>query len=68
MIEKILSRRNIREACKQVVSNQGSAGVDGMSVKGIPYRPMHKRTIGHRVTQCMKIAGFSDRGFSAHTF
>jgi RNA-directed DNA polymerase len=36
MIEKILSRRNIREACKQVVSNQGSAGVDGMSVKALP--------------------------------
>ena len=36
MIEKILNRRNIREACKQVVSNQGSAGVDGMSVKALP--------------------------------
>lgn len=36
MIEKILSRKNIREACKQVVSNQGSAGVDGMSVKALP--------------------------------
>jgi len=33
MIEKIVSRRNIKEAIKQVVSNQGSAGVDGMSVK-----------------------------------
>jgi RNA-directed DNA polymerase len=36
MIEKILSRKNIRSACKQVVSNQGSAGVDGMSVKALP--------------------------------
>ena len=33
MIEKIVSRRNIQEAIKQVVSNQGSAGVDGRSVK-----------------------------------
>jgi group II intron reverse transcriptase/maturase len=35
MIEKILSSKNIRKACKQVVSNQGSAGVDGMSVKSL---------------------------------
>jgi len=33
MIEKILSNRNISKACKQVVSNRGSAGVDGMSVE-----------------------------------
>jgi len=33
MIERIVSRKNIRSACKQVVSNQGSAGVDGISVK-----------------------------------
>lgn len=36
MIEKILSRKNIRSACKQVMSNQGSAGVDGISVKTLP--------------------------------
>ncbi len=35
MIEKIVSKRNIKEAIKQVVSNQGSAGVDGMSVKAL---------------------------------
>jgi group II intron reverse transcriptase/maturase len=33
MIEQILNPRNIRRACKAVVSNKGSAGVDGMSVK-----------------------------------
>jgi len=33
----------------------------------IPDRPMHERAIGHMVTQCMKIAGFSGKGFSAHT-
>lgn len=33
----------------------------------IPDRPMHERAIGHMVTQCMKIAGFQGKGFSAHT-
>jgi RNA-directed DNA polymerase len=36
MIEQILNPRNIRRACKAVVSNKGSAGVDGMSVKELP--------------------------------
>lgn len=33
----------------------------------IPNKPMHERAIGHAVTQCMKVAGFKDKGFSAHT-
>ena len=33
MIEKVLNRKNMRLACQQVMSNKGSAGVDGMSVK-----------------------------------
>jgi RNA-directed DNA polymerase len=33
MIEKVIDRRNMRKAYQQVKSNQGSAGVDGMSVK-----------------------------------
>jgi len=33
MIEKILTSKSIGKACKLVVSNQGSAGVDGMSVE-----------------------------------
>lgn len=36
MIEKILSVKNIRRAIKQVISNQGSAGVDGMRVHALP--------------------------------
>jgi RNA-directed DNA polymerase len=36
MIEQILKGKNIRSACKQVVSNKGSAGVDGMTVKELP--------------------------------
>jgi RNA-directed DNA polymerase len=33
MIEKVVSRKNMLKAYRQVVSNQGSAGVDRMSVK-----------------------------------
>ena len=33
MIEQVLNRRNIMRAYRQVVSNKGSAGVDGMLVK-----------------------------------
>ena len=33
MIEKVINRKNMRLACEQVVSNKGSAGVDGMPVK-----------------------------------
>jgi len=36
MIERILTPRNIRRACKAVISNKGSAGVDGMTVKELP--------------------------------
>ena len=33
MIEKVINRKNMLKAYRQVVSNAGSAGVDGMSVK-----------------------------------
>jgi len=33
MIEEVLNRRNVMQAYRQVVSNKGSAGVDGMTVK-----------------------------------
>jgi len=36
MIEKVISRKNMRLACQQVVSNKGSAGVDGMTVEELP--------------------------------
>src|SRR6266540_1407503 len=35
MIEDVLNRRNIMRAYRQVVSNKGSAGVDGMPVKDL---------------------------------
>jgi RNA-directed DNA polymerase len=33
MIEQVLNRNNVMRAYRQVVSNKGSAGVDGMTVK-----------------------------------
>lgn len=35
MIEKVISRKNLYMAYRQVVSNQGSAGVDGMPVSDL---------------------------------
>jgi group II intron reverse transcriptase/maturase len=35
MIEKVVNRANLLKAYHQVVSNQGSAGIDGMGVKGL---------------------------------
>lgn len=35
MIEKVINLRNLQKAYHQVVSNKGSAGVDGMSVKAL---------------------------------
>src|SRR5690606_4634534 len=37
MIEQILKGKNMRNACKQVMSNKGSAGVDGMTVQELPH-------------------------------
>lgn len=46
MIERILNARNIRRACKAVVSNKGSAGVDGMTVKELPsHLKVHREAI-----------------------
>lgn len=35
MIEKVINRKNMLRAYRQVVSNKGSAGVDGMPVKAL---------------------------------
>lgn len=46
MIEKIIQRKNMRLACEHVVSNKGSAGVDGMHVKELPaYLKIHRERI-----------------------
>jgi retron-type reverse transcriptase len=36
MIEQVINRRNMQRACQHVVSNKGSAGVDGMTVEELP--------------------------------
>ena len=47
MIEQILNPRNIRRACKAVIANKGSAGVDGMTVKELPeHLKLHRDAIG----------------------
>ena len=33
MIGKVLQSRNLTKACRQVVSNKGSAGIDGMKTE-----------------------------------
>ena len=36
MIERVVERENLRQALRQVKRNQGSAGIDGMSVSELP--------------------------------
>jgi RNA-directed DNA polymerase len=44
MIEQILKGKNIRSACRQVMSNKGSAGVDNMTVQELPrYFKSHRK-------------------------
>lgn len=50
MIEQILKGKNIRNACKQVLSNKGSSGADGMTVKEIPdYFKLNQRDLCERI-------------------
>lgn len=36
MIAEVLKRKNLYKACRQVVRNKGSAGIDGMPVTELP--------------------------------
>jgi RNA-directed DNA polymerase len=36
LMEEVVERENLREALKRVKANKGSAGIDGMTVKGLP--------------------------------
>ena len=36
LMEEVLKRENLKEALKRVKANQGSAGVDGMTVQQLP--------------------------------
>src|SRR3972149_4601369 len=50
MIEDVLNRRNIMRAYRQVVSNDGSAGVDGMPVKELyAYLNKNRGQIEHEI-------------------
>jgi RNA-directed DNA polymerase len=48
--EEVCERENLKEALRQVKANQGSAGVDGMTVGGITdYLKQHWPTIRERL-------------------
>jgi RNA-directed DNA polymerase len=47
LLERILSRRNMRKAWKRVKANKGAAGVDGISVEEFP-EWLHDRWEGIR--------------------
>lgn len=50
MLEKIINRKNMRLACRQVMQNKGSAGVDGMTVNELPgYVQQHREAIVMRI-------------------
>ena len=50
MIEQVLHPSNLRDAYEQVVSNQGSAGVDGRSVKALPgYLREHWKELSEQI-------------------
>jgi RNA-directed DNA polymerase len=50
MIDQILKGKNLRNACEQVVSNKGSAGVDGMPVKELPnYIRLNRKDLCERI-------------------
>lgn len=46
MIAQIINRRNMQQACRHVMQNKGSAGVDGMTVDELPnYVQAHREAI-----------------------
>jgi len=50
LMEEVCERENLKEALRQVKANQGSAGVDGMTVGGITdYLKQHWPTIRERL-------------------
>jgi group II intron reverse transcriptase/maturase len=51
MIEQVLSSRNLQQACRHVVSNKGSAGVDGMPTSQLT---THLREQGERLVSAVR--------------
>lgn len=53
LIEQILQNANLTNACKEVVSNKGAGGVDGMSVEELKsYLDQNRYTLTQQVRQC----------------
>ena len=53
MIEEVLKRKNLYKAYRKVVSNKGSAGVDGMSVNELnSYIEENRERIIKSITNC----------------
>lgn len=52
-IDKILSARNLTEACHEVVRNKGAAGVDKMSVKELQrYLDKNRNKLVEQIRSC----------------
>ena len=51
-IEKVLSARNLTEACSEVVKNKGAGGIDGMSVSQLKsYLDLHREELSSTVRE-----------------
>ena len=51
-IDKVLSNRNLTEACKEVVKNKGTWGVDKMGVEQLkPYLDKNKEELSEEIRQ-----------------
>ena len=52
MIAKVLNNRNLQRAYRQVVSNKGSAGIDGITVEGLrTHQKIHWKDINNDVVR-----------------
>ena len=52
MIAKVLNNRNLQRAYRQVVSNKGSAGIDGITVEGLrTHLKIHWKDINNDVVR-----------------
>jgi RNA-directed DNA polymerase len=53
LIEQILQDANLTMACKEVISNKGAGGVDGMQVKELKsYLDQHRRFLTDQIRNC----------------
>jgi group II intron reverse transcriptase/maturase len=55
MINEVLSARNMQQACRHVVSNRGSAGVDGMAATKLTE---HFRVQGRQMVAAVREGGY----------